>query len=80
MENLSIIDNRINHTIELRRNREISFNPSVGMPINVGGNWGTIINEGVLVDSMPYDKNRWKGASSHKEVMAEMQKRASALQ
>ena len=76
----TLIDNRINNTIELREGRQISFDSSaIGSPINVGGKWGTVINEGVVVDSMPYDKNRWMGVTSHKEVMAEMKRRQSGF-
>lgn len=76
MTRLTIIDNRITHTIEMRLDREISLDPSaVGSPINVGGKWGKVVSEGMLVDHIKYNPRVWKGGDSRKEVMAEMEYR-----
>jgi hypothetical protein len=81
MTRLTIIDNRITHTVEMRLDRTISFEPTAtGSPINVGGKWGKVVSNGMLVDSIKYNPNRWKGITSHKEVLAEMKSRMTANQ
>lgn len=76
MTRLTIIDNRITHTVEMRLDREISFDSSaVGKSVNINGRWGKVVSEGMLVDSIKYNPRVWKGSDSHKSVLAEMEQR-----
>jgi hypothetical protein len=55
---------------------QVDYNPSLtGKDFNNNGTWGKIINQGMVVDSIKYNPNRWKGVDCYKEVLAEMKLR-----
>lgn len=69
MKNLTIVENRINHTIQIVYGQEISFDQNAkGRAINCNGVWGRVSNEGKVILSVRYNPNVWKGDNSRTTI------------
>lgn len=66
--------NQITQVVEIRKGFEVDYSGKTPVNFNnhITGKWGTIVNEGEVVDYAPYNPNRWYGEGSFPEVESTM--------